>query len=274
MTRLSTSWNFLRSTTAWPACCGACPTAIPRRMRCASRASSRCWSRLRRCWGRCSRTPPPTTCGCRSCSAARDLAAAPGGDQELAVAVGAGDRAVGDADHAPTGLTAEPRDDAGANPAVQVGIADDAAFADLAGADLELRLDERDELRDGRCKRERCRQHDLEADEAGIADDPIDGVRDVPAREMARIGALEDDDAGVLAQLPGQLPVADVDGVDLGGAPGQQHVSKAAGRGADVEPDAAARIDGEMIEGVGELEAAAGDPRMILAAQFERLIAS
>src|SRR5262249_49606557 len=41
----------------------------------------------------------------------------------------------------------------------------------------------------------------------------------------------------------------------------------------DVEPDAAAGIDGEMVEGVGELEAAAGDPGMTLAAQLERLIA-
>src|SRR5262245_45507590 len=116
-------------------------------MRCASRTSSGCWSRWHACWRRSSRIRPPTTCGCRSCSGVRELTVASGGDQELAVAVGASDRAVGDADHAPAGLTVEPRGDAGADPAVQIGIADDAALADLGGADLELRLDEPDEMR-------------------------------------------------------------------------------------------------------------------------------
>src|SRR6185312_2167967 len=116
-------------------------------MRCALRASSECWSRWHACWRRSSRIRRPATCGCRSCSAARDLTAASGGDQELAVAVGAGDRAVGDADHTPGGLTAEPFGDAGADPAVQIGITHDAALADLGGADLELGLDERDQMR-------------------------------------------------------------------------------------------------------------------------------
>src|SRR5882724_1498612 len=243
-------------------------------MRCSWRAWSECWSRSRACWRRSSRVPPPTTCECRSCSAASKLSAAAfAGDQELAVAVGAGNRTLGDADHGPTGLTAEPGGNAGADFLVQIGVADDAALADLRGADLELRLDQGDEAGRGRHQRERRRQYDFEADEAGVADDAIRSVRNIGTRKMACVRALEHDNARVLAQLPGQLPVSDIDGVDLGGAARQQHVGEAAGRGADVEPDAAGRVDGEMIEGMRELQAAARDPRMVLAAQLERLVA-
>ena len=59
-----------------------------------------------------------------------------------------------------------------------------------------------------------------------------------------------------------QLPASDIDRVDELGAALQQHLREAAGGGADIEADAAARIEAEMIERRGELHPAARDVRM------------
>ena len=66
--------------------------------------------------------------------------------------------------------------------------------------------------------------------------------------------------------------MADVDGVDPGGAALQQHVGEAAGRGADVERHHARGIDAEMVEAVGELEPASGDVGRACAAHLERQV--
>ena len=85
------------------------------------------------------------------------------------------------------------------------------------------------------------------------------------ARQIAGVDALMDDDARVLAQFPGELAAPDIDRVDPRGAARQQHIGKAAGRGADIERDSAGRIDREMVERVRELEAAARHPGMVAA---------
>ena len=46
-----------------------------------------------------------------------------------------------------------------------------------------------------------------------------------------------------------ELPPADVEGVDVAGAAGEQHVGEAAGRGADVEGDPAGRVEAERVQG-------------------------
>ena len=83
------------------------------------------------------------------------------------------------------------------------------------------------------------------------------------AREHARVDAFADDDARIAAQPPVELPAADVERDDAGGAAPQQDVGEAAGRCADVERAASARIDGERIERARELHAAAPDVRMV-----------
>src|SRR5215470_17772734 len=158
---------------------------IHRRKPCTSRTSWRCWSRSRACWLRSSRSPRPTTCECRSWKAANELAAALRRDQELAVTIGAGDWAVGKPDHVPASLSAEPVGNTSANLLVQTGIADDSAFADIGSTDLELRLDESDQLRRRRCKGKRRREHHLEADEAGVANNAIHGLRNISARKIS-----------------------------------------------------------------------------------------
>ncbi len=58
------------------------------------------------------------------------------------------------------------------------------------------------------------------------------------ARQVAGVGFFVDHDAGVGAELPGELAVADVDGMDFRGAVGEQDVGEASGGCADVQADA------------------------------------
>ena len=61
------------------------------------------------------------------------------------------------------------------------------------------------------------------------------------AVSVPRVDLLEHDDARIGAQRPVELAVADVERDHARRAALQQHVGEAAGRGADVERDAAAR---------------------------------
>ena len=76
---------------------------------------------------------------------------------------------------------------------------------------------------------------------------------------VARVEVLDDDDARVVAQLPVQLAVADVERDHACGAALQQHVGEAAGRCADVEALAPANLDLKGVECVRELQSAAAD---------------
>jgi hypothetical protein len=132
----------------------------------------------------------------------------------------------------------------------------------LREAELELRLDERDqlgvrrdldalELRNGRCEREvgDVDRHDL------------DGLRDERAIESAQIRRLQVDDACVLPQRAEQLAVPCVDGVDAPDAGGEQHAGEPARGGAHVERDAPHDLDVERGERRLELRLAPEPPR-------------
>ena len=73
---------------------------------------------------------------------------------------------------------------------------------------------------------------------------------------------FERHDLGPPAQARMQLAAPDIDGIDAPRAAREQHLGEAAGRGADIEADAARRIDAEMVERGRELHAAARDPGM------------
>ena len=155
---------------------------------------------------------------------------------------------------------------------MQRRVAHDAAFPHLPLADFELRLDEGDE-RGARCRqRQDGGKNFFERDEAGVAGDEIGGLRHLFAAELAGVYAFEHDDARIVAEFPGELAAPHVHGIDLGGAALEQHVGEAARRGADVEADHALGIDGETIEAVGELQAAARRVRMRLALDLERRV--
>ncbi len=129
-------------------------------------------------------------------------------------------------------------------------VAHDSLF-DLLPADLVLRLDQCNKI--GRRDRERanCRQHVLERDEADVDGDEVRRLG--KAVEVPDIGFLQRNDLGPRAQARMQLAASDVDGVDAPGAALEQHLREAAGRRADVEADAPARIETEMVERGREL---------------------
>ena len=134
--------------------------------------------------------------------------------------------------HAPTSRTA-------CDPVLRV--ADHSPGAEPLPADLELRLDHRQQVGVlARAGRER-RQHQAQRDEGQVGDHEVDRAVDRLGGQRADVGALVHPHPLVGAQRPGQLAVADVDGDDLGGAAAEQHLGEAAGGGAGVEGAAARR---------------------------------
>src|ERR1700732_2236272 len=73
--------------------------------------------------------------------------ALPGVGQEFAIAGRPGERAVGDADHAPAGLRADPGGDALAHRTMDHGVAHHPTLADLGWPRLALRLCQRNPTR-------------------------------------------------------------------------------------------------------------------------------
>ena len=136
-------------------------------------------------------------------------------------------------------------------------VADHALLADPPLADLELRLDQGDQLGLRRRQRQGRGQQSLQPDEAGVADDEGRRLRYLRAAEAAGVGPLQHHDPRVLTQLPGELALADVHGVDLGRAARQKDICEAAGGGADVQADPVLGIDPEVIQALLQLQAAA-----------------
>ena len=71
---------------------------------------------------------------------------------------------------------------------------------------------------------------------------------------MTDVEPLEDGNAFVLAQLPVELAVADVDSSDRSGAPLQEAVGEPSGRGPGIERVAPRYVDAERVEGMAELQ--------------------
>ena len=140
--------------------------------------------------------------------------ASPRGDEELHIAFGAGDRAFHDAVDGPA-AGFEPFARFAADPSVERGVADDAAFADFLAPDLELRFDERDQRASGRGETQRDFEHFGEADERGVAHDPVARAVDQLGRERAGVDLFEHGHARIPPELPGELVGADIDREDV-----------------------------------------------------------
>ena len=136
-------------------------------------------------------------------------------------------------------------------------IADDAAPANLAAPGLELRLDQGDGVTAGFQVGKWLGQGQRKGDKGHIDNQQVHRLGQLEGK--ARVQLLDADDAGIAAQGVGELAVAHVNGVDAGCAALQQAVGETAGRRANVEGDEARRVDGEVVEGVGQLDAAAAD---------------
>ena len=74
--------------------------------------------------------------------------------------------------------------------------------------------------------------------------------------EVPGVGPLQGDHPFVGTQLPGQLAVARIHGVDLGGAVLEHAVGKAAGGGSDVGADHAGEVQAKDVHGLGQLQPA------------------
>ena len=93
----------------------------------------------------------------------------------------------------------------------------------------------------------------------------VDPVRDAAAVVMADVRPFDADDPGILPEFPGELAVADVDGIDLRCPRLEEAVGEAAGGGPDVEGDQALDGKAEGIEGAPEFEAAPADIGVLFA---------
>ena len=81
--------------------------------------------------------------------------------------------------------------------------------------------------------------------------------------ELPRIRPLQRAYARVVAQTPGELPPADIDGVDARGAAAEQHINETARRGTQVQADRTGRVETESLQPGLQLDAAARDPGVI-----------
>ncbi len=156
---------------------------------------------------------------------------------------------------------------------VDFGVADDAAFSDVAPAGFELGLDEDDGLCEGgsggkdRGEKQCCRDEGDVHDEQGECG--LTGFCQCAGSEEAGIGALDEADARIIAELHGDLAKAGVDGSDVRGAALEEAVSKAAGGSADVEAGSAGDVDFPVIEGGLKFESAAADVGHVVAEETD-----
>ena len=100
--------------------------------------------------------------------------------------------------------------------AVDLDIADDAAFTDVFPARFELRLDESDHGTAFFEQRFHSRHDFQQGNEGYVNGNEIDRFADICDGDVADIGPFHIDDAVIGPQLPGQLAIADIDGKDLG----------------------------------------------------------
>ncbi len=177
--------------------------------------------------------------------------------ERLAVALGAGDRRIVGPERARARAPASSRARCSIVDRRSAFVAHQASLADSAAADLELRLDQRQQQPPGGKVRQQ-RRHDLgQRDEGDVDDDEIERPIEGVGGEIARVHPLANFDPRVVAHLEIEQAVADVDGGDVRGAALQEAVGETSGRGADVEAAPAGRIDREMFERGGELAAGA-----------------
>ncbi len=148
------------------------------------------------------------------------------------------------------------------------GIADDAAFADVEASGLELGLDEEDGGAVPGRERRAEGVEDGGKDEGGGDERDVHGEEGrgggageekLTVGEEAGVGALAEIDAGIVAELLGDLAVAGVDGEDGLGAVREHAVGEAAGGGSDVDAGEVREVDAPVLERMFELEGTAAD---------------
>ena len=158
--------------------------------------------------------------------------------------------------------------DAGDGFFVQLGIAHDAAFADVGALQFKLRLDEDEKLAAGFTAGDGTGKNFGDRDKRNINNDEFNVFRKIAGRQFAGV-LLEDNHAWLFAQLPGELVGVDVHRVDARRALLQQAISEAARGGTHVEADFPLRVDVEIFQRAFELEAAAAGVFLQAAVNFD-----
>ncbi len=130
-------------------------------------------------------------------------------------------------------------------------------FSNIFATCFELGFHQSDQLGTRPDKLERRFEDLRQRNEASVANDDVDRLRNLVGGQEARIGLLVDDNPRVLPKLPRQLISADVDRVDLGRTARQQDVRKATGRRPDIERHRAAHVEAEVRQPVIELDTSA-----------------
>src|SRR6185312_176780 len=192
-----------------------------------------------------------------------------GAEEELDIAFRPGDRARRDPEHCPA-LRFHPCLRLGADTFVNGGITDDAALPHLLPRRLELRLDQRDQPGAGLRQFQRRFENLRQPDEARVAHDDLDRLRNNAGVHAPRIRLLMNHHSRVLAKLPCELVGADVDRIHSRRATAQQHVGEPTGRAAHVERHRARNVETEMRQPMIELDSTARNPWMVLAPNLEQ----
>ena len=143
-------------------------------------------------------------------------------------------------------------------------VADNALLADLFPAGFELGLDQAYHLRPRPQDLQGGRQDPGQGDKGNIHRCEIRLFRGSGGRvclqilrlHVAEVGLLHADDTRICPQLPVQLAVAHINGVDFGGPVLQHAVCKASGGGADIHAELSLQIDGKSPQGFLQLQAA------------------
>ena len=148
-------------------------------------------------------------------------------------------------------------------------LADNALFADLALSGLKLRLDQVGNMAVLGQQAGNDRQYQLEGNKRHVDDAERRRFLQHIRRYIADIGALHALDTRILPQTPRQLAIADVNGIHLARTAAQQAVGKAAGRCANVHHDQIGRVDVKVVERLLDLLAAAGHKCVLVAANLQ-----
>ena len=185
-------------------------------------------------------------------------------NEELAIALWPGDRRRDERARAKA-VASGALDGALEDLAVDRGVADDAVVG-APPAGLELRLDQGDDRGRGPGPERRGdgTKNEGQGDEGHIDDGQLDRLAEGVRRQETGVRPVVNDDPRIPGDSIGEQASPNVDRVDPGSVPLEQHVTEAPRRRSGIEADETGRIDPERVEGRGELVAPAADVRIAL----------
>ena len=131
-----------------------------------------------------------------------------------------------------------------------IGIANDAVLTDLLTPRLKLRFNQSDNIAAVDDDIEDDGKNLIEGNERDIDGSEIDGLVENIGIDVANVGTLHANDAGIGTQRPCKLPIADIDRIDLPNAVLKHAICEAAGRRADIDSDLAVE---DQVEGLDSL---------------------